>query len=528
MATALNFPQYALTDKDIRSGFRQGIIPLQDLEFFQTKALRNKPIQQQFLAERLMGSMKPQDAQMALMRANTNMMPPGQFHRLDPRNQSMNITPLGNTNAGQTQSMAQPGASGSGPSFRFQDLNKAYQLDPRNTLANTLMQQGMRGGPVRTIGEGIGRLSQSLVGAMLQKKSLDRLEGQEATRIEEQNIQKANLANALNEQLGNLPENSPIIPIIQTIQAASGPTEALNTLASIQAKQLGQTPPPIFKDVLDVDGNIIGQAGFNANDEQVTALDKYDTPELSQLAKNAILGGLEQGTPEFQKYILDNAAKSGQTISINTGVGDEKGYASILARSTSENEKAISGVSNAAKVDLMIDYLSDGTVQTGFGAKNVNVIRKLGQFFNEDFATDIVAGTDAFEAFTNDIILPVVSQLGRNPTDLDLAFVVAARPNLSKSVEGNLFLLEVMKVKQVRDVALANHLDNFILQELQKQTPANQLAIMLNQEVRKFVTTDPLFTNSYNDLSQKFKNITKKEPPKQDVNSVLNKFKKNQ
>ena len=167
-------------------------------------------------------------------------------------------------------------------------------------------------------------------------------------------------------------------------------------------------------------------------------------------------------------------------------------------------------------------------MQTGFGAKNVNVIRKLGQFFNEDFATDIVAGTDAFEAFTNDIILPVVSQLGRNPTDLDLAFVVAARPNLSKSVEGNLFLLEVMKVKQVRDVALANHLDNFILQELQKQTPANQLAIMLNQEVRKFVTTDPLFTNSYNDLSQKFKNITKKEPPKQDVNSVLNKFKKNQ
>jgi len=80
------------------------------------------------------------------------------------------------------QPMAQPMAQGQGPSFRFQDLNRAFQLDPRNTLANTLMQQGMRGGPVRTPLEGIGRLSQSLVGAMLQKRALDRLEGQETTR----------------------------------------------------------------------------------------------------------------------------------------------------------------------------------------------------------------------------------------------------------------------------------------------------------------------------------------------------------
>ena len=460
------------------------------------------PIDQRVLGRGLMQGVQPFSG---AMMANRN---------------AMNMIPL-------AQQQAQPVASGSGPAFRFQDLNKAYQLDPRNNLAKQLMQQGLRGGPVRTPLEGIGNLSKALVGSMLQKRALDRLEGQEATRIEEQNVEKANLANALNEQLGNLPENSPIIPIIQTIQAASGPTEALNTLASIKANELNKTPQPIFKDVLDQDGNIIGQAGFNANDEQVTALDKYDTPELSTLAKNAILGGLVQGTPEFQKYILDNAAKSGQTISINTGVGDEKGYASILAKSNSENEKAISGVNNAAKVDLMIDFLRDGNVRTGFMAGNVNTLNKIGQFFDPSFKIEGVAGTDAFEAFTNQIILPIVQELGRNPTDLDLAFVVAAQPNLSKSVEGNLFLLEVMKAKQVRDVALANHLDNFIIQELQKQTPANQLAIMLNQEVRNFVTTDPLFKNSYNDLSQKFKNITKKEPPKPDVNSVLNKFKIN-
>ena len=123
-----------------------------------------------------------------------------------------------NRNAANMMPMQQPQqqmAQGQGPSFRFQDLNRAFQLDPRNTLSNALLQQGMRGGPVRTPLEGIGRLSQSLVGAMLQKRALDRLEGQEATRIQEQNIQSANLANALNTQLAQLPNDSPIKPIIQ-------------------------------------------------------------------------------------------------------------------------------------------------------------------------------------------------------------------------------------------------------------------------------------------------------------------------
>ena len=56
-------------------------------------------------------------------------------------NPSANIQPL-------AQPMAQPMAQRQGPSFRFQDLNKAFQLDPRNTLASSLMKQGARGGPV--------------------------------------------------------------------------------------------------------------------------------------------------------------------------------------------------------------------------------------------------------------------------------------------------------------------------------------------------------------------------------------------
>ena len=124
-------------------------------------------IDQLNLGQALMQQVQPFSGAMAANRNAANMMPMQQ----------------------PQQPMAQPMAQGQGPSFRFQDLNRAFQLDPRNTLSNALLQQGMRGGPVRTPLEGIGRLSQSLVGAMLQKRALDRLEGQETTR--QQNLQTA-------------------------------------------------------------------------------------------------------------------------------------------------------------------------------------------------------------------------------------------------------------------------------------------------------------------------------------------------
>ena len=419
------------------------------------------------------------------------------------------------------QPMAQPMAQGQGPSFRFRDLNRAFQLDPRNTLSNALLQQGMRGGPVRTVGEGIGRLSQSLVGAMLQKRALDRLEGQEATRIQEQNIQSANLANALNTQLAQLPDDSPIKPIIQNIQSTSGSQEALNALAQLQTRNLTVTPPPIFKDVLDVNGNIVGQAGYNADDQQVTAIEYAPEPKRSALAQQAIDADLVPGTDEFKNFILENAKRKGQNITISTGVGSEKGYAATNEMDQTFFKVAAQAQNTQDKVQLMIDFLNDGTVQSGFMAGNLNTINKIGQFFDKNFKVEGVAGTDAFEAFTNQIILPLVQELGRNPTDLDLEFVIAAQPNLSKSVEGNLFLLEVLKLKQTRDIATANFVNNFILQEIDKGTDFAKIPLLTRKGLLNFYNTDPLFTDSYNQLTQKFKNITGQEVPQPNQKDTL-------
>ena len=318
-----------------------------------------------------------------------------------------------------------------------------------------------------------------------------------------------------------MPNNSPIIPLIKTIQSSSGSEDALNALAEIQARNLTVTPPPIFKNVLDVNGNIVGQAAFNENDEQVGAIQYAPAPKLSALGQQAIDAGLQPGTEEFKNFILENAKKSGQNITISTGVGSEKGYAATNEMDQTFFKVAAQAQNTQDKVQLMMDFLNDGTVQSGFMAGNLNTINKIGQFFDKNFKVEGVAGTDAFEAFTNQIILPLVQELGRNPTDLDLQFVIAAQPNLSKSVEGNLFLLEVLKLKQTRDIASANFVNNFILQEIDKGTDFSKIPLITRKGLLNFYKTDPLFTDAYTELAQKFKNITGQEPPKNQNNDLI-------
>jgi len=66
--------------------------------------------------------------------------------------------------------LMQPGRQ---PSLQFQQLNRAYQSDPRRILGQTLMGQGASSAPVRTPLQGLGRLSSALVGAYLQRKAGD-------------------------------------------------------------------------------------------------------------------------------------------------------------------------------------------------------------------------------------------------------------------------------------------------------------------------------------------------------------------
>ena len=49
---------------------------------------------------------------------------------------------------------------------------------------------------------------------------------------------------------------------------------------------------------------------------------------------------------------------------------------------------------------------------------------------------------DSFEADTNQIVLSFIKTLGRNPTDLDLRFMIKTLPSANKTQEANLYILQ--------------------------------------------------------------------------------------
>ena len=51
-------------------------------------------------------------------------------------------------------------------------------------------------------------------------------------------------------------------------------------------------------------------------------------------------------------------------------------------------------------------------------------------------------GLQSFEADTNQIVLSFIKTLGRNPTDLDLRFMIKTLPSANKTQEANLYILQ--------------------------------------------------------------------------------------
>ena len=105
------------------------------------------------------------------------------------------------------------------PSMQFQQLNPAFQSDPRRILGQALMQQGTSAAPVRTPLQGLGRLSSALVGAYLQRQA-----GDEQVRREDK---------ARDALLASLPANaSPML--LNLAQTAPGVLQSALATSAVQ------------------------------------------------------------------------------------------------------------------------------------------------------------------------------------------------------------------------------------------------------------------------------------------------------
>jgi hypothetical protein len=153
--------------------------------------------------------------------------------------------------------------------------------------------------------------------------------------------------------------------------------------------------------------------------------------------------------------------------------------------------------------------LLDQGVKTGFGQEFMLQFQRAGQAFNPDYKVKEISGQEAFVGAANQIILPQVKQLGVNPTDADLKFILNGSPTLSKSVAGNQLMLSALKLKFERDKALAQFATQWQIQNAKSITDNPVVAeANFSQATMDFMRTNPLYTTAVDQLRSQYSQIT--------------------
>lgn len=158
---------------------------------------------------------------------------------------------------------------------------------------------------------------------------------------------------------------------------------------------------------------------------------------------------------------VNATATSGPNKEFSSGI--EKNFVDVYGKG---NE----GRKTKGTVLQMKTLLNSGNVRTGFGSDAALSLSRIGQAFNPNFDLSKTSATEQFDSFSTKIVLPQVKQLGVNPTNTDLEFIVRGSAGISKSKLGNEALLDALELGADRDIAVSNftnqwHINNADLVE---------------------------------------------------------------
>ena len=288
------------------------------------------------------------------------------------------------------------------PSMRFQQLMPSFQTDPSRILGQQLMQQGVSTAPVRTPLQGLGRLSQALVGAYLQRQAGDRL----ADREDKYQNQLANALSGIDMSstpiLANFarqfPEQAlPIAISTEATKATTKPTETFATLSKEQANARGLDTSrgqvyqqgSISGSIKNISGSQTGSMGSMANMLN-RAIDLQGKPNRTN-AENQELKGLAAILQKPTNLNRINPT-SGDTevlqipgIDLNTILNGNENQVKepiakepIVTKQAKLTEQEASFVSDAASasndIKTIIDIMFDGDLQGGDYNQGVAVL----------------------------------------------------------------------------------------------------------------------------------------------------------
>ena len=181
----------------------------------------------------------------------------------------------------------------------------------------------------------------------------------------------------------------------------------------------------------------------------------------------------------YQGSYQDFLQSKKQSTNINLNQGNLNKLGQELAADDYKQSRIKADDARAVltNVDTLENLLNQG-VNTGFGANLGLGLQRIGQsIIGEDYKVPEIAGREAFQAASTQLILPLVKQLGVNPTDKDLDFVRTGSAELGKSEAGNKLMLAALRLSANRRVDEQIFNQNFYAQ------PENQNATIYQRDI---------------------------------------------
>ena len=206
-----------------------------------------------------------------------------------------------------------------------------------------------------------------------------------------------------------------------------------------------------------------------------------------------------------QANVLAQAKRPVTNITAPVSIHMQEGFGGDLQKTITGNFAAGRVAGNTIGTIQNMKNLLDQGVKTGFGQGLMLELGTAGQLFNPNFNIKGLAGQEAFQAYSNQVILPEVKKLGVNPTDTDLKFIVQGSPNLAKTPAGNRLLLDALELKLQREQDLSTFSNSWLATnaEMVKKDPI-VAQTRYNTDFANYTAKSPLYAPATAQLREKF------------------------
>ncbi len=155
----------------------------------------------------------------------------------------------------------------------------------------------------------------------------------------------------------------------------------------------------------------------------------------------------------------------------NLGKIDEDAFTRIQEIEKATRDGFANYGERTAAEEVFAGLIADPNVKFGTGQQLIDTFRGLGVNLAGTIDPGL-AGSQLFSSVFSALIAPRVKQLGRNPTDVDLAFVSQQAPQLSNTREGNALIIEFLKIATDRASMRQELVSQFQLDPANRQLKA--------------------------------------------------------